>query len=129
MLSGLPTPTVDVDSMPWWGYAILMGSLTLFAGLGWTLRLFVKRYVIDTVPKETVTLITQAKDAEIERARTDAAEWRAAFHIKDTAYTELAQSFDDLTDALTASGKLRSEPSREGQSNGRGAQPARRRTQ
>ena len=129
MLSGLPTPTVDVDSMPWWGYAILMGSLTLFAGLAWSLRLFWRRFVIDTVPKETVNLITQAKDAEIERARTDAGIWRGAFEIKDAAYTELAQSVDDLTDALTASGKLRSEPSREGQSNGRGAQPARRRTQ
>ena len=127
MIAELPTP--DVDSMPWWAYLILAGSLTLVAGFAWSLRLFVKRYVIDTVPKETVDLITRAKDAEIERARTDAANWQGAFHVKDTAYTELAQSIDDLTDALTAAGRLRSASRTEGSPNGRGAQPVRRRTQ
>ena len=118
--------TPDVDSMPWWAYAILAGSLMLVAGFAWALRAFFRHYVIDTVPKETVELLIRAKDAEIERARRDAADWRGAFQIKDAAFTDLAQTIDDLTDALAA-GNRQSQPRTEGQSNGRGARPVQRR--
>ena len=125
MVTALPAP--DMDSMPWWGYAILMGSLTLLGAAVWALRSFFRHYVIDTVPQGTVDLITRAKDAEIERARIYADEWRTAFHVKDAAYMELAKSLDDLTDALAA-GNLRPDDTRtEAQGNGRSpSRPARR---
>ena len=121
--------TPDVDSMPWWGYLIIAVSLTLVAGFAWSLRLFVKRYIIDTTPTATVTLITTAKDAEIERARTDAANWQGAFNVQTSAYHELAQSIDDLSDGLAAAGRLRV-PRTEGSANGRSSQQpsSRRRT-
>ena len=124
MIPKLPDP----DSMPWWGYLVIVVTITLVAGFAWSLRLFVKRYVIDTIPTSTVTLITTAKEAEIERARTDSANWQGAFHVKDAAYTELAQSIDDLTDALATAGRTRNQPRMEGSSNGRVQPPARRRT-
>ena len=121
----IPTPP-DPDSMPWWGYLVIVVTITLVAGFAWSLRLFVKRYIIDTIPVATVTLITAAKEAEIDRARVDAANWQGAFHVKDSAYTELAQSIDDLTDALASAGRTRNQ--QEGASNGRTQSPARHRT-
>jgi hypothetical protein len=99
---------LEVEPVPWWAYLLITLGILFVGGL---IRLEFKRIrdvqVGVLVPKSTYDLVIASKDGEIERLhRTveskdrDVERWVAAYHIKDQAYVDLAQSIDENTDAM-----------------------------
>jgi hypothetical protein len=99
----LPLPGVDieVEHVPWWLY--VLGAITLMV-VGAALRALTLpwRDLLggDSLPRKTVDLMIQAKDAELARAILDRDQWMAAYNLEHRAYQELAQSVDASTRAL-----------------------------
>lgn len=94
---------VGTEPLPWWAYALMVVGLTLAGGV---IRLEISHYrAVQTgtlVPKLTVDLIIAAKDAEILHLQEEVARWVGNYHIKDAAYTSLAEIIDENTDAMRA---------------------------
>lgn len=92
---------IAVEPVPWWAYVLITLGILFVGGL---IRLEFKRIrdvqMGDLLPKRTVDLMMSAKDGEIERLHREVERWVSAYHIKDQAYVELAQSIDENTDAM-----------------------------
>ena len=107
-------PGAEVETIPAWLYfvgpliTVMMGALATTVIMhyrkvqtGWLVPKLTVDLIVAT--KElTVDLIVATKDAEILHLQEEVARWVGNYHIKDAAYTSLAEIIDENTDALRA---------------------------
>ena len=96
-------PGAEVETIPAWLYFVGPLITVMMGALATTVIMHYRKVQTGwLVPKLTVDLIVATKDAEILHLQEEVARWVGNYHIKDAAYTSLAEIIDENTDALRA---------------------------
>lgn len=93
----------EVEMIPAWLYFVGPIITMLIGALSATVIMHYRKVQTgQLLPKLTVDLIVATKDAEILHLQEEVARWVGNYHIKDAAYTSLAEIIDENTDAMRA---------------------------
>jgi hypothetical protein len=106
-------PGAEVETIPAWLYFVGPMITVMMGALATTVIAHYRKVQTgQLLPKLTVDLIVATKDAEILHLQEEVARWVGNYHIKDAAYTSLAEIIDENTDALRALAAIPPSPGR-----------------